>query len=70
MRSIDQSIDLEVCCRLFVLCFHSFCLMMNTIIIIYSLFFFLFDLTIEHMNICMGLFVTGPGVRAIANTRQ
>jgi len=69
MRRIDQSIDLEFYCRVFVLCFNSSCLMMM-IIIIYSLFFLLFDLTIEHMNICMGVFVTGLGVRAIANTRQ
>jgi hypothetical protein len=39
-------------------------------IIIDSLFLLLFDLTIEHMHICMGVFVTGAGVRAIANTRQ
>ncbi len=63
---IDQSIDLENCSRVFVLYFHRSSLM----IIIDSLFLLLFDLTIEHMHICMGVFVTGAGVRAIANTRQ
>ncbi len=53
-------------------CFHnSYMMIINKniiiIIIMYSLFLLLFDLTTEYINAYVGVFVTGLSVHAIAN---